>query len=286
MKKAIKLSLTIALLALLPACKKEVPQEKPEIIGEGNIVTGTEERHRFDGRPAIKIATSEQKEEVEDFKSKFNGDYFISKGEKRKIREDYTVGMDLKEGYYLLEVPNKSSGYFKVIRDGINYEKKFDDFFIIEVTKGDYLRIDNVIFSRLENPYTGIKDKLPSGIHVVGKDVDKALYKTSEDFEGYLISPFEDQTEGPNVKTMEKNQKYALNEIATDNSIVFISKGFIEKNTPVKAKENTDNNTDNIPDNNVAKPAEEKVEINPETKPEETKPEEQTPETDKFEIGG
>lgn len=286
MKKVIKLSILIFCLISLTACKEEKEPEKPDIIGNGSIVSGTIERHKFDGSPAPKIAVTETNQDEEDFKSPFDGDYIINKGNKKKIREDYTVGMDFKEGYYLLEVPNKNSGYYKIIRDGENYEKTFDNFYIVNLKKGDYIRIDNVIVSRLENPSTTVKEKLLSGVHEIGKDIDKSLYKTSENFDGYLIFSFSDKSQGPNIQIMERNKKYDLNEIAKDDSIVFVTKGYMKKDKPVKPEENTDNKTDE----GVAKATETTTE-NENINPSEEKTTnsninlEQKQETDKFEIG-
>ena len=293
MKKAIKLSLLAVCLLSLTSCKEEVEPEKPEIIGEGKIVSGTIERHKFNGSPAPKIAVTESEEAEKKFKSRFDGNYFMSRGEKRKIREDYTVGMDFKEGYYLLEVPNKNSGYYKIIRDGVGYEKTFDDLYIVSLKKGDYFKIDNVILSRLENPHTGLQEKLLTGIHEMGKDLEKSLYKTSEDFEGYLLSSFSDNTDGPNVQVMEKNKKYDLNEIATDNSIVFVAKGFMQKDKPIKTETNTDNNTESgvakptetPTESDIIKPAEPNNVSKPSDNKDSIKPVEPPTETDKFEIG-
>lgn len=291
MKKVIRLSLLAIPLIFLTSCKDEVEPEKPEIIGEGKIVVGTVERHKFDGRPAPKIAVTEAEEIEKEFKSKFDGNYCISKGEKRKIREDYTVGMDFKEGYYLLEVPNKNSGYYKIIRDGTNYEKTFEEFYIVNLKKGDYFKIDNVIVSRLENPHTSIQEKLLSGIHEMGKDLEKTLYKTSDDFEGYLISSFYDNSDGPNVQIMEKNKKYELKEIGNDNSIVFITKGFMQKDKPIntekQVKEDTDKNTEIKTATPTKKPTESDVieSSKPEENSDTLKPAEAPTQTDKFEIG-
>lgn len=297
MKKVIKLSLLAISLLSLTSCKEEVEPEKPEIIGEGKIVVGTVDRHKFDGRPAPKIAVTEIEEAEKEFKSKFEGDYFINKGEKRKIREDYTVGMDFKEGYYLLEVPNKNNGYYKIIRDGTNYEKTFENFYIVNLKKGDYFKIDNVIVSRLENPHTSIQEKLLSGIHEMGKDLEKTLYKTSDDFEGYLLSSFYDNSDGPNVQVMEKNKKYELKEIGNDNSIVFITKGFMQKDKLMNAEQQIKENTGNNTEIKTAKPTEKhtesdvieysgsKTEVKSEKNNDILKPSESSTKTDKFEIG-
>lgn len=297
MKKVIKLSLLAISLLSLTSCKEEVEPEKPEIIGEGKIVVGTVDRHKFDGRPAPKIAVTETEEAEKEFKSKFEGDYFINKGEKRKIREDYTVGMDFKEGYYLLEVPNKNNGYYKIIRDGTNYEKTFENFYIVNLKKGDYFKIDNVIVSRLENPHTSIQEKLLSGIHEMGKDLEKTLYKTSDDFEGYLLSSFYDDSDGPNVQVMEKNKKYELKEIANDNSMVFISKGSMQKDKLINAEEKTEQKTDKNTEiktatptekpteSNIIQSSESKTDINPKENNDTLNPTESPKKTDKFEIG-
>ena len=199
--------------------------------------------------------------------------------------------MDFKEGYYLLEVPNKNSGYYKIIRAGTNYEKTFEGFYIVNLKKGDYFKIDNVIVSRLENPHTGIQDKLLSGIHEMGKDLEKTLYKTSDDFEGYLLSSFYDNSDGPNVQVMEKNKKYELKEIGNDNSIVFITKGFMQKDKPInteqQVKEDTDKNTEIKTATPTEKPTESDVieSSKPEENSDTLKPAEAPTQTDKFEIG-
>ena len=127
----------------------------------------------------------------------------------------------------------------------------------------------------------------------MGKDLEKSLYKTSEDFEGYLLSSFSDNTDGPNVQVMEKNKKYDLNEIATDNSIVFVAKGFMQKDKPIKTETNTDNNTESgvakptetPTESDIIKPAEPNNVSKPSDNKDSIKPVEPPTETDKFEIG-